>query len=366
VSLLVYKINKQALKEKLDITLPDSRSFYMGTTPFPYDITLEAVEETYRLVREHTDLIAYHFDSGVPWPEAFEGKPYHRDVLSEIDSAVSHLPEGKKVYLAITPQAQDRKSLAGYWGEGRNMERPGEWKDKDFDDPDVITAYLNYARYMIERFHPDYMAYGIEIDGNLDDRDPSFEKFLFFIEQVYTTLKRENPDLPLFLTFQTGSFEVDWETQRRVDRRLLPFSDYVAISTYPYWIPGKPPVGEADPSNLPEDWFSQMAELAPEKPFAVSEGGYIAEDLVIKQYGVDLKGREEWQAEYVNFMFNELNKLGAEFVVWFVIRDYDLLWEKTGRVEFFKIWRDTGLIDGNGNPRLALRIWDAWLKLPKT
>jgi len=340
----------------------------MGMTPWPYDLTEEAVEETYRMLRKHTDLIVHHFDEGVPWQEALEGKPYHPKVLSEIERRIGHLEKGKKVYIAITPQAHDRKSLADYWGEETSTKRIGKWKDKSFDDPDVIKAYINFARFMIRKFHPDFMAYGIEVDGGLRDTDPEFEGFLVLAEEVYTTLKSENPDLPLFLTFQTGSFSVDTETMRRVDKSLLRFSDYVAISTYPYWLPDKPWVGEADPRDLPADWFSQMARLAPEKPFAVSETGYIAEDFVLKKYGVNIKGREEWQAEYVQFLLNKANELNAKFVVWFVMRDYDLGWKRLERLGFdegYKTWRDTGLIDGDGNPRKSLKIWDAWLKLPK-
>lgn len=123
-----------------------------------------------------------------------------------------------------------------------------------------------------------------------------------------------------------------------------------------------------DPNDLPADWFSCMADLAPEKPFAVAETGYIAEDLVMKKYGVNIKGRETWQAEYAKILLNESNNLNAEFIVWFVPRDYDRGWEQLesmGWEVFFKTCCDTGLIDGNGNPRLSLRIWDAWLGLPK-
>jgi len=53
--------------------------------------------------------------------------------------------------------------------------------------------------------------------------------------------------------------------------------------------------------------------------------------------------------------------------VWFCPVDYDLLWKKYFENvldELFKTWRDTGLINEKGEPRPALFIWDAWLKLP--
>jgi len=357
--ILVRNVERETLEEELDISLPESRSFYLGVTPFPYDSTPQAVEETYRIVSEHTDLVAHHFDGGVPWPEAFEGKPYHPNVEGDINLRLRHLKEGQKVYLAVTPISNLRDGLAKYWGENENMERPGVWKDKDFDDPDVITAYTNFCRYMIQKFHPDFMAYGIEVNILAKSNPAAFEKFLVLAKQVYKTLKEENSQLPLFLTIQIDTFHENEEEQRKVVERLLPYTDYMAISSYPFTY-------KADPKDLPEDWFSEVAELAPEKPFAVAETGFIAEDLILQKYGVRIPGNERWQAEYVQFLLNEANKLNAKFVVWFCSVDYDLLWEKikNSMDEFFKMWRDTGLLNEKLEQRQSLKVWDAWLNLP--
>lgn len=340
-------------------SLPEGRSFYLGFTPWPYDFTEEAVAYTYETLEGHTDLVAHHFDGGVPWEEALTGKAYHPNVTNEITWRVAH-SKGKKVYLAVTPLSFDRKELADYWGEKTNIERTGRWKDKVFDDPEVITAYTNYCRFMIERFHPDYMAYGIEVDIALRGED--LDTFLVLVQHVYTTLKKEHPRLPLFLTLEVKE-TVDAE-KRTVDRRFLQYSDYVAVSAYPYWVSHPP--GDANPHNLPRSLFSQMAALAPEKPFAVAETGYIAEDLTFGGQ-VYVRGKEEWQADYVQFLFEEMNALNAAFVVWFVSRDYDKAWEQLERMGFeevYKAWRDTGLIDGEGNPRMGLEVWDGWLDLP--
>lgn len=344
-------------------SVSENRSFLMGMTPWPYDFTEEAVDNTYRTVAEHTDLIVHHFDNGIPWEEALTGKPYHRNVVNEIKTRVNHLEKGKKVYVSVTPLSFDRKRLADYWGEETNMERTGKWKSKEYDDPEVIKAYTNFCRYLIEQFDPTYMAYGIEVDLGLLDSE-SLEKFLVLAEKVYTTLKKENPDLSLFLTFHLGDTP-DEEAKRSADRRLLEYSDLVAISVYPYWVSESM---EANPQNLPRNLFSQMADLAPEKPFAVSETGYIAEDLTMKTYGITLKGKEEWQAAYVKFLLEECNRLHAEFVIWFVSRDYDGGWEKLEAMRFdelFKMWKDTGLLDGDGNVREGLLVWDSWLALPQ-
>lgn len=120
----------------------------------------------------------------------------------------------------------------------------------------------------------------------------------------------------------------------------------MGISTYPYWIvPGRK-IEAANPDDLPRNWFSQWANLAPEKPFAITETGYPAENLDMRlawNFRVNIAANPEWQARYVAFMLEALNDLEAEFVAWFVPRDYDALYDSLqaqyGAVEAYKTAR---------------------------
>jgi len=348
--------------------VPGNRSFLMGFTPWPFDFKPTAVEQTYEAIAAHADLICHHMDDGVPWPEAYTGSPYPSSVQAEINKRLANTRPGMKVYLALTPLSMNRLELAGYWNnEGSNMERPGEWALRNFDSPEVMAAYLNYCRYMIEQFNPDYVAYGIEANNFTSVSDPNYIRFKILVQNTYNTLKTEYPALPLFLTFQIAVPEADKATTLQINQELLVFSDYVASSTYPYWVFGSDE-NKANPNNLPDDWFDEMADLAPGKPYAVAENGYIAEDLSIPLYGVHIEATEGWQAEYVQSLFMKMNELNAEFIVWFCIRDYDQAWidlKLFGFEPWGKMWRDTGLLDGHGGGRMALGVWDAWLALQR-
>jgi hypothetical protein len=136
----------------------------------------------------------------------------------------------------------------------------------------------------------------------------------------------------------------------------------MAVSTYPFVNPNN--LSNSDPSNIPQNWFTKMANLAPEKPFAVAETGYIAEDLHLETFDLHIKGTAEWQNQYITFMLDQMDRLDAELVVWFCSRDYDQLWpelEQQGVEEMHKTWKDTGLLDGNGRSRPALATWDRWM-----
>ncbi|MBD3286954.1 hypothetical protein GF359_09915 [candidate division WOR-3 bacterium] len=357
-----------ACEEVFEYELPQSRSFYMGFTPWPHDFTEDASDYTYSKISEHGDIICHHMDDGVPWPQAYEEKPYPVSVQAEIEKRLANTPTDKAVYLALTPLAMNRTEMAGFWNdEGSNVERTGEWASRNMDSPEAITAYLNYCRHMIDKFRPDYVAYGIEVNNWTDTEDETYQAFKVLTDTVYAALKAEYPDLPLFLTFQIVVTEADEETFDTVNEELLAYSDYVAVSTYPYWGFG-PGDGDADPSLIPAYWFTQMADLAPEKPFAVAENGYPAEDLRILSYGVNVNAKESWQAEYVHLMCERMNELEAEFVVWFCVRDYDQAWKDLKRAGFEpwgKMWRDTGLYDGKGRPRQSLDVWSDWLELPR-
>ena len=110
-----------------------------------------------------------------------------------------------------------------------------------------------------------------------------------------------------------------------------------------------------------------MRDIAPGKPFAVSETGFCAEDLNMDEYGVHIHGTEEWQADYVQKLCAEANKLDALFVLWFIYRDYDNLYNSMDNPPTaFKIWRDTGIKGGDGKRRQAHNVWDTWKSLPYT
>lgn len=334
------------------------RFFHLGFTPFAYDLTLEAVETTYALTGANSDIVAHHFDGGVPWPEALAGDPYHPNVGADLDLRIGHLLPSQRIYLAVTPISFVRDGMALYWGEMANMPLPAPWNLRGLDHEEVIEAYTNHCLYMAERFQPDYMAYGIEVDLLAAANPVVFQQFVVLAAAVYPALKAEHPDLPIFLTFTIQDVD-ELAVLRPFIEQVLPFTDMMAVSTYPFL------EGRESPSQLPGDWFAKMHELAPELPFAVAETGLIAEPLVLESLELTIPGNEWWQLGYVRRVLREAHLLRAEFVIWFVPIDYDLLWDRLedkGVDEFYKLWRDCGLWDGELYPRRSLLVWKQWLR----
>lgn len=356
--LTVINGNNQPKEKYTHIPTPSfhnvTRIFSMGLTPFPYDVTLEAVDTTYNILSQHTDIVAHHFDSGVPWPEAYSQEEYHQQVENNIKTRLDHTSETQEVYLALTPLNGLRDDIAGYWAEQENMPNTDEWENISFKDQKTINAYLNFCEHMIERFQPKYLAYGIEVNMLAHAKPEIWNDYVSFCEQVYNELKHNHPELPVFLTFQIDYYG-NSDTQMLAVEELLQYSDIVAVSTYPF-------TKYPDPSLIPNNHFLDFAALSP-KPFAVAETGFPSDSTTIND-DLSVTGTAEWQTEYLEFLLENCQTLDAEFMIWFCPVDYDKTWDHLidyGVNPIYKLWIDTGLFDHELREKPVLEVWDSWL-----
>ena len=343
-------------------TLPMARSFLMGFTPLPYDLTPEAFDETYIRIGAHGDIVSHLFDEGVPWTAAANGTTFHPNVEADIARRLAGTRKDSAVLLSVTPLAQDRRSLAGEWAEAGGMPLPEPLEGLPFDDPDVVSAFVGYALRMIDRFDPDHFAYALEI-SDLAGEGEAREDFVALAAEVYRAVKRVHPDLPVFPTWSLGNRNALTDDLRDFMEEMAPFSDVLAVSTYPYVWDGVG--GEAD--RLPADWFAKFAEAMPGKPFAIAQTGFLSGTYRNLPNLVWVSAGPEDQARYVGALLEEAERLEAEFVIWYVPVDYDALWarlESMGMSEWFAQWMRTGLWSSDFQPRPALEVWSEWLALP--
>jgi hypothetical protein len=332
-----------------------SRPFYMGVDLMPHDMSVEGMAALFAFLNTNVDLIPLKLDKGVPWPEALEKRSYSPEYEKGL-AEVQEQFKDRKLFLSVTPLNGDKADLAGYRGAGENEPLEGGWKGKDFDDPAIAKAYLSYCSDLIRRFRPEFFAYALEVNA-LAKNPQRWKKFVLFATDIYTALKKENPKLPIFVTLNGDTYLEDPQAQKKAIAQILPASDYVAIQTIPY-------IKEQVPGKLGREFLAQFAALAPGKPFAVANTAFLAEDFAVA--GLERVGKAAWQQEYLKFVLEECARLNAKFVIWALARDMDDLVQRLGPLgEFAKIFKDTGLIDGKGNPRKSCETWQSWLKLPK-
>jgi hypothetical protein len=342
-----------------------ARSFYMGFTPFPYDISLDAVNETYANITTNGDIINHHFDNGVPWVEALSGEPFNDNILNDWNFRKERTPAGQKVYLSVAALNPDRKGLALYRGTSDNMILPAPWDTYQFNSPEVKSAYVNYCKRAIAFFEPDY--FNMSIEANLlHFLSPSqWSAYVEFHEFVYVTLKGEYPELPIFCSITGAQLldgyidENDASLQRLAALELLEYSDLYAISFYPY-------MSKYLGSAYPSESFRELFRIS-DKPIAIAETGYPAQSfqLTVNSNSATIDSDPAKQNLYMQDLLKSCNDRKAVFVISFVVRDYDQLWEDLGSKDDITVaWRDTGLIDETGQERISFSTWRNYFDMP--
>lgn len=381
IAALFFALSCKKTEEKVDpavLALLRSRPFYLGLTPFPYDISsIEAIEYVYEKIATDADMICHHFDNGIPWDEALasaDHATYPTKVKDDWSFRQSHIPAGHRLYVAITPINSMRDGLAPIWNEtGDNQPLAAPWSGYAFNHADVKAAYLNYCRSVIDYFNPDYIAIGVEVNLVKHLIPAQWDAYVELQSGTYATLKGEYPALPMFVSLTGIDLVEGYSGASHADQMdaladIMPYTDYYAISLHPFFaeIPG---------ATIPDDMFEKIFAStlnSDSKPVCITETSFPAEELTMTDYDPDiiLAGTPERQRYYFSILLNAAKKHDLLFVVNFLVRDYDVLWSTAapgglGSPEnILKAWRDTGFYDEDGGARPVLHPWKSYLSLP--
>ncbi len=342
----------------------EKRSFYMGFTPWLYEASLDAISVTYSRISAHGDMIKHHIQGGIPWQEALDGTPYHANVETELSGRLSNTAAGTQIFLAIDSLNSARNGLSPNWGESDNQPLPGEWANRSWDSPEVIQAYINFATDMINRFQPTHFDYATEVSELILNNPTGYAEFVVFAEAVYTSLSSSYPNLKFVTSVALKSpSSSEMQLIEASYGQIMPYTDVLGISVYPYVFFNHSDRG--NPNNMPTNWLSQVSNIAGNKPLAITETGWIAEDLDIPTFQYSEQSSQTKQDNYAIKMLQEADDMDMEFVIWWTTTDYDTLWNnELAQDPVAKIWKDIGLFDENQNTRAALQTWDSWLQKP--
>ncbi|MDX1617946.1 MAG: hypothetical protein R3224_04115 [Balneolaceae bacterium] len=342
-----------------------ARSFSMGFTTFPYSATSEAQQSVYDGIAQHADIVAHHFDNGVPWVEALSGDPFHPNIIAEWQGRLDNIPDGHRILLSITPISITRDALALYRGENPDMPLPDPWNTYGFNHPDVIAAYVNYSRRIIQFFDPDWVILGIESNLLKANVPGDWDAYAELHRETYVQLKEAFPRLPLAASMTgvnllEGYTDTDLSAQRAALDDLLSHMDFLGISLYPYF-------SKYLTDEIPNDMFDEVFALSGGKQIGFTETGYPAESFSVFDGSLVFNSSISKQNSYIDQLLEACQANGAAFAINFVYRDYDQLWQQIGSPDDVnKMWRDTGLLDEDGAQRPAFDTWKNWLNKPLT
>jgi hypothetical protein len=347
-------------------TTEPTRSFYMGATPWPGDFTAAETDKAYSFINAHCDIVSHHFDEGIPYEEAFNNNNWPSGLIAEVNSRKLKTAAGKKILLSSSALGLTRKTKAPYskFSETISTVVKNEWEALPVNDIKVVTAYANYIIYLAAAFQPAYINYGVE-SNNEQWTAAEFVLYKDFLSQVFARLKTALPNTPLMVSFMVN------ETAPSLNYalQLIPYTDYIALSAYPYTHVSSSVDGNTNPALFPANYFTRYIDLDAAKPFCFAETGYIAEDLGVPSFNLSKRGSAQWQNDYLEKICRLTNERKGKFIIWFCSKDYDA-GNNTLRSlglyqDLFALWEDTGLIDENDNKRPAYNTWLNWMAIKK-
>ena len=351
--------DEESPAQPLPIIAPETHQTAMGFTPWPADLTAEGVDRAYDFLSRNGNLVAHHFDGGIPWDEALSGDPFPQHLRDNWQMRQSRTPDGFKTLVAITPLNFDRDDLASAWTDkGENQPLPRRWAARSFDDDAVKAAYLNYAERVVEAFDPDFLAIGIEANIMITKAPEEWDDYLALNAHVYDAIKGRYPDLPVFTSVQyehlrgiEDEAKPNLSLQAPAVRELMQHSDLMALSTYRF--------GDLHPNPMTADYFDVAERFG--KPVAIAESGAMSAPVTI--FGIRLPADEAGQAQFVGGLLNHATERDFPFVVNWVAVDFDPMIEKlpSPMDEVAKAWVHTGLQTAEGEDKQALDVWRSYL-----
>jgi hypothetical protein len=344
----------------------DFQKTLYGFTAFPYDLTLEAIDKVSELVVANSSLYAVHRDDGcVPWQEALSGEAFPAWLTHDWTDIKARVPAEMPISLHLTPTQQDRHTMAYQCGstEGGKGVIPITFNSKMYNNPPVITAYLNYVRRAADIFEPTFLTIGIEMSELSLNHPDEWEPFAKLMTATLQGLRVSHPEIKLGVEFVLQSLLLP-----RVAEQVKPLVDqldFLAISFYPYGSEFGEFYGAPALPEPPAQWREPLEWLRgyTDKPMAIVETGYATKTREV--FGVKFPGDEALQEAFLKDLLTFAKEDNYLFVVWFVPVDYEKLLEKlpdSDNTEAATIWVNAGLWDSNLNPKPAWNIWQSLTK----
>ncbi|MFH1751541.1 MAG: hypothetical protein ABH821_01220 [archaeon] len=205
-------------------------------------------------------------------------------------------------------------------------------------------AYKNNAVAFAEKYKPEYLGFGIEVNVLFEKSPKDFEDFVLFYNEVFDTVKEKSPNTKVFTVFQLEKMKglSFWQDGKQDNSKTEWFlidkfkSDVTAFTTYPGLV-------YKNPKDIPENYYNEIKNYT-SKHIAFTEIGWHS-----KASPAGWESSETEQAEFIETFFALTKELDKELIVWSFLFD-----QKT--IEPFD---SMGLIDDKGRNKEG---WSAWIE----
>ncbi|MEL7531626.1 MAG: glycosyl hydrolase 53 family protein [Bacteroidota bacterium] len=325
------------------------RSFKMGFSTWSFGPDESDRRETYQFIAKHADVYSEQLDEYIPWRALEAQMPLPEALVADLDFRLAQRPLEHDLLLSVSLLNLDRSDLlADSDGYVPTHER--------LDDDLIVAAYEAYLRQLLDRFQPQYLVMAMEInDLYLHDRS-KWEAYKNLAQKIRSNLKASYPAVLLSESVVLHNwYEAEVDEPDSYLEELANYVnqlDFAAISFYPFFKGQK----KARQFQKSFDFLHEQVNI----PIAFVETTHLAEDLSVPSYQIEIASDECEQNAYLETLLLNAQENEYLFIIWWSHRDYDLLWQifPDEVKDIGKLWRDTGLIDENGDERIAYRTWE--------
>ena len=325
-----------------------NRDFAMGFTTWSFGPNQQDVDDTYAFIGNQADIYAEHIDNSIPWNAWINDLPLPPEFTNEITGKANKKIAGKKLLLSVSILNSNRDELASDFD--------GSIPDyTSFSDSDIENAYFKHISYLMDQFEPDYLVIAIEVN-ELRLRSPDkWDGYKTMINNVTQRVRQERSGLSIAESVSLHNlYEPDTDDPETYINDIISHMnqmDFAAISYYPFL-----------KNQRTSEAFQQTLDFLHNRinrPIAFVETAHLAENLIIPNLNVSIAGDPQEQNTYLETLLNNAETNDYEFIIWWAHRDFDALWETFPEEikDLGQIWRDTGLLDENGEERPAFETW---------
>ena len=326
-----------------------TRNFMMGFTTWPYDKSVESVDSTYEFIDNYSDVYTEHMDYRIPWHAWINNETLPVQFINEVNGKVARKIQGKKLLLSVSLLNTARNDLALDYDD--NIPEYNRMSDKKIED-----AYYKHIEYLLSKFSPDYLV--IVIEANLLHKGAAdkWNDYKLLIKNVKRRIREKYPLLPISESFSLNYlYDIKLAQNDSLLNDMANYmntSDFIAISFYPF-------LRNLHTKGEFQSLFDFLHAMA-KKKIAFVETSTIAEHLTVPNLAIDILSNETEQNDYLETLLLNAQKQNYEFIIWWCYRDFDALWEQfpSDMKDLGKIWRDTGILNENGEKRLSFFTWD--------
>lgn len=274
---------------------------------------------------------------GLPW-EAFDQNVAPPKEWSDLVSSLATftVDQHKPVFLSLSMLNGGRERLAATAHvEAGQLRVDDTSSDSCYDfaaapDRDAKkAAYLRYVDFMLERFDPKYLNFGIEVNLFFEKCPAATPGLRAFLNEVYQHVKEAKPQLIAFPSFQLDhlygySDQSCADASKRAECYERNYAqldgierDRFAISTYPF-------LSQVTKlQDLPEDWFERAAKRGNERA-VIAETGWLSTNLIARNSRNCVTAFSSSEADsvaYLTRVLSEAKRLDMDLVTWWSDRD---------------------------------------------